>query len=175
MAESWVARNEAELLPEGSSSDDALSDWLKKGSVPISLHEPRRHMESDLMRYQFLANVARYGAAPRISELPDQLLPEHKNITKENVPFVDRFKVQQWDRPSSTVASHISKDGHYYIHPDPAQMRSLTVREAARLQTFPDDYFFSGTRTAQYHQVGNAVPPLLAYKIAAKVADVLGP
>ncbi len=158
----------------GSDSAPALRQWLRRSDVVPSLHEARGHMELDLARYRYLAEMAERGLFPRVHELPVQLKPRHKNVDREDTPFVDRFKVQQWDKPSSTIASHIAKDGHYYIHPDPKQMRSLTVREAARLQTFPDDYFFCGPRTAQYHQVGNAVPPLLAHLIAGKVADILG-
>lgn len=178
MAASVAARdtNGAPVVVETSPSElpEELRVWLTGRGAAITQHEPRGHMESDLARYGYLARLAAHGLAPRVGELPKEMQPNHRNVRRVGTPFVDRFKVQQWGNPSSTIASHIAKDGHYYIHPDPQQMRSLTVREAARLQTFPDDYYFAGPRTSQYHQVGNAVPPLLAYKIAMKVADVLG-
>jgi DNA (cytosine-5)-methyltransferase 1 len=142
--------------------------WVRDTEVTVWLnHETRSHMTSDLGRYLYAAVFAEQrGYSPKGHKefALKGLAPEHANW--ESGKFADRFRVQLNDLPSTTVTSHISKDGHYFIHPDPTQCRSLTVREAARLQTFPDNYFFQGNKTQQYHQVGNAVPSLLANKIA---------
>jgi DNA (cytosine-5)-methyltransferase 1 len=138
-------------------------------------HETRGHMEEDLARYLYCATFGKVmGHSPRGAKeiYLDSLAPQHANW--KSGKFADRFKVVLEGKSSKTVTSHISKDGHYFIHYDPMQCRSLTVREAARLQTFPDDYYFEGNRTEQYVQVGNAVPPLLARHIASKVMTVLG-
>lgn len=139
-------------------------------------HEARGHMPSDLRRYMFAATFSQVtNTTPKLSDFPNSLLPNHRNVElgRTGKMFSDRFRVQLPDQPATTITSHISKDGHYFIHYDPAQCRSLSVREAARLQTFPDNYHFEGPRTQQYHQVGNAVPPYLAHQISIIIADVL--
>lgn len=139
-------------------------------------HQSRSHMPSDLRRYMFATVFSEMvGKSPKLADYPGFLLPSHANVTqgKAGTMFSDRFRVQLRNQVSTTITSHISKDGHYYIHYDPFQCRTLTVREAARLQTFPDNYKFEGTRTAQYQQIGNAVPPFIARKIAAIVAEIL--
>lgn len=155
---------------EGNAELDYLRNWYIDNRLNGFInHETRSHIKMDLYRYLYSACFAEIkGRSPKLSDFPEQLYPAHLNISAGVVEnkFGDRFRVQLTNEPSKTVTSHISKDGHYYIHPDPAQCRSLTVREAARLQTFPDNYYFCGPRTQQYHQVGNAVPPYLANQIA---------
>ena len=142
----------------------------------VANHATRSHIAEDLKRYLFAsAFAAEHKRSPTLSDFPVALLPAHRNVRKalKGAMFEDRFRVQLADRPATTVTSHISKDGHYYIHYDPSQCRSLTAREAARLQTFPDNYYFCGGRTAQYQQIGNAVPPYLAKQIAQIVSTIL--
>lgn len=173
-------REQDNLLPRSSTApapirDNRLAAWLVDPRLQtLPNHESRGHMPGDLARYAFAAAFAEvFDRSPKADEFPKDLAPDHRNW--ESGKFADRFRVQTWKAPSTTVTSHISKDGHYFIHPDPAQCRSLTVREAARLQTFPDNYFFEGNRTQQYVQVGNAVPPLLARQIAELLAELLDP
>lgn len=159
-------------------SSEYRKDWYCDDRLGgVCNHVSKAHMTKDLYRYAYAASYTKlYGFSPTLRKFPKDLLPEHLSVVyalQEHGHFSDRFRVQAADRPSTTVVSHISKDGHYYIHPDPTQCRSLTVREAARLQTFPDNYYFMGPRTAQYVQVGNAVPPLLAEQIGRIVYGVL--
>lgn len=158
-------------LKEGSNP--LFNSWYKDIRLDgILNHETRTHLKEDLGRYLFSSLYLKaMGNFPRLKDYPEWLLPKHKNA-KKGEKFADRFRTQKPDQAATTVTSHISKDGHYFIHYDPRQCRSLTVREAARIQTFPDNYYFCGSRTHQYHQVGNAVPPFLAKQIAKVVLDI---
>lgn len=167
-------------LPESARRKQlrATPDWYRdRNTSLLTNHESRSHMPSDIIRYMFVSAFGKVtGASPQLSDFPICLLPAHKNVDPKNIKesiFKDRFRVQVGHRHSMTITSHIAKDGHAFIHYKPKQCRSLSVREAARLQTFPDTYVFLGNRTSQYTQVGNAVPPRLANQIADVVAMVL--
>lgn len=157
-------------------SGHILYNWyIDQNLTGISHHVSRKHLLQDLKRYLFAALYTQLNHRfPKLNDyklFDEDLLPDHENVNSGK--FTDRFRVQLPNRPATTITSHISKDGHYFIHYDPSQCRSLTVREAARIQTFPDNYIFCGSRTEQFHQVGNAVPPYLAYQIAQIVSNLL--
>ncbi|MCA6075596.1 DNA cytosine methyltransferase [Fulvivirga sedimenti] len=175
-----------EFIKCDSSLEDnhPLHEWYKSLNhqgfeiwklAGIANHESRAHLTQDLMRYLFASlYVEKNDTFPRLKDYAKhakELVPDHENVNSGK--FTDRFRVQLKNKPATTITSHISKDGHYFIHYDPKQCRSLTVREAARIQTFPDNYLFRGSRTQQFHQVGNAVPPHLAYKMGKIVASML--
>jgi DNA (cytosine-5)-methyltransferase 1 len=151
-----------------------INDYLKKtetrnGVDFVTQHITRQHNERDLEIYSIVIDKWLNGKERlKYDELPKRL-QTHKNV----LAFLDRYKVVDPTGHSHTVVAHISKDGHYYIYPDKKQVRSISVREAARIQSFPDDYFFEGGRTAAFKQIGNAVPRLMAEKIAEALKKLL--
>lgn len=148
---------------------------LRNGVDVLTQHVARPHREQDKEIYKIA--VQRWEKKQERLNYND--LPERLKTHQNRTSFFDRFKVVAADLPySQTVVAHISKDGHYYIHPDIKQNRSLSVREAARLQSFPDNYYFEGeregaNRTAAFKQIGNAVPPLMANAIAKSIKELL--
>lgn len=142
---------------------------LRNGVDFVTQHIARPHNNRDLAIYKIAINKwLNKSERLKYPDLPNEL-KNHKNESS----FVDRFKVVDPNGLSHTMVAHIAKDGHHYIYPDPKQIRSLSVREAARIQSFPDDYYFEGGRTAAFRQIGNAVPPLMSFAIADKVKELL--
>jgi DNA (cytosine-5)-methyltransferase 1 len=160
------------------SKQPELFEWLhcdhKIGGV--ANHRSRRHLQSDLLRYMFSASWAKAHSqntspSPRSQDFPKALTPAHGNWNTGH--HADRFRTIEANQVPHTITSHLRKDGHAQIHFDVSQNRSMTVREAARIQTFPDNYYFEGSQGWQFQQVGNAVPPFLAKKIALHVLEIM--
>lgn len=141
---------------------------IRNGLDFVTQHIARPNNENDLEIYRIAVDEWNKGKRLNYATLPPRLI-KHNN-TKS---FTNRFQVVNGQGVSHTVVAHIAMDGHYYIHPDKKQNRSITVREAARIQSFPDDYFFEGSRTAAFKQIGNAVPPLMAERIAEKIKEMI--
>ena len=142
---------------------------IRNGIDFVTQHIARPHNERDLSIYKIAINKwLKKSERLKYPDLPREL-KTHKN---EN-SFVDRYKVVDINGLSHTMVAHIAKDGHYYIYPDLEQIRSISVREAARIQSFPDDFYFEGGRSAAFRQIGNAVPPLMATAIAEAIKEML--
>ena len=155
----------------GEYSDYLRTMKLRSDDDVLTLHKARPNKERDIEIYKKAIEAWNDGKGSRLNY---NSLPEELKTHKNRHSFVDRFKVVEGkDHYCHTMLAHISKDGHYFIHPDIEQHRSITVREAARIQSFPDNYFFEGPRTAQFVQIGNAVPPLMAKGIAEGILTVL--
>ena len=150
-----------------------MSKIREDGFNILTQHETRMHNERDLKIYKIAItkwnNEQKRLCYKELSEEYPELCT-HKNKTS----FTNRFNVIKANKSAShTILAHMAMDGHYYIHPDIEQLRSLSVREGARLQSFPDDFYFEGPRTAQFRQIGNAVPPKMAEQIAKKIKEIL--
>lgn len=157
----------AEAYATEKYSDYLRNNGLRTAEDVLTHHISRPNKERDIEIYIRTIEMWNNGHKRlNYNDLPDEL-KTHRN----RKAFLDRFKVVEGDESCChTILAHISKDGHYFIHPDIKQHRSITVREAARIQSFPDNYFFEGPRTAQFVQIGNAVPPLMAKGIAEGIA-----
>lgn len=151
-----------------AENSDYVNKYFKRiDNVPLTQNFARPHNKRDLEIYKQVSVAKLSGKNLKYNELSPRL-KTHKHDDK----FLDRFKALSWDSPSHTVVAHIAKDGHHYIHPDINQNRSITVREAARLQGFPDDYYFLYSRTSAFTQIGNAVPPILSQKFSKVISEI---
>ena len=146
--------------------NDYLLQIRRKDFGKLYQHVARKHNENDRERYRILSEHGNWQLKDLAEVRPDLVHHDPKH-------FGNRYTVQEWDKPGRTVVAHLYKDGNLFIHPDSVQERTFTVREAARIQSFPDDFFFEGSRTEQFKQVGNAVPPLMAEAFAVTMKEML--
>lgn len=146
-------------------SNDYLQKIRPNGMNSLIDHVARTHNDEDRKRYVAMSK--------NLWDFSTLLLKKPELNHKKQRVFNNSYVVQFWDKPSRTIIAHLYKDGNQFIHPDPNQGRTLTPREAARLQSFPDNFCFYGSRTQQFKQIGNAVPPLMANAIAKSIKTIL--
>ena len=154
------------VIAESKNTKNAYLEKISNDSSLVYNHEARKHNAQDIERYRILSSHKNWQLKDLQNVRPDLVHHDPKH-------FSNRYTVQEWDKPGKTVVAHLYKDGNLFIHPDPEQARTFTVREAARIQSFPDDFVFEGSRTQQYKQVGNAVPPLMAEAFAKTLKNYL--
>ena len=157
--------NKAKLMPFEYTVSNEFIDWVRASASVLFDHVCRTQNNTDTERYQEMARN-HWTFEELLSNRPDL---QHQ---KQRV-FGNSYVVQFWDAPARTIIAHLCKDGNQFIHPDYTQGRSISVREAARLQSFPDDFRFCGAMTQQFKQIGNAVPPLFAFRIASALKKIL--
>lgn len=152
-------------------SDYLKNTGIRNGNSFVTQHITRQHNQKDLKIYKLAIEEMKHGKRLKNSEIPVDMRTQ-----KNTSDFLDRFKVV--DSKPHTLIAHIAKDGHHFIHSDEKQLRSISVREAARIQSFPDNYYFEGfrenqTRSAAFKQIGNAVPPIMAERIAKTIKNLI--
>ena len=162
-------------LPKLRPLDEPISYLGRKLSHSVSDplingHISRFHNKRDIELFKFLeediaSGRMKYTSAKSLKTLYTKLTGKTSNVHK--------YYVLRWDEPSNLIPAHLFKDGLRHIHPDPEQARTITVREAARLQTFPDDYYFNCSQTDAFKMIGNAVPPLFAKKVAYAIYHLI--
>lgn len=161
--------NLPKIYPSKLSPKHSHSVKLNGVTLPKN-HEPRKHSERDIEIFKMLTEDILNGTQQYISS--KALIQLYKEKTGKESKF-HKYHVIREDKPSNTIPAHLYKDGLRHIHPDPKQARTITVREAARIQTFDDDFEFLGSRGDQYKMIGNAVPPKFSKVIAETVSEVL--
>ena len=178
----WTAKELFEDLPALNAGEkNEVANYICEGNEYLNKfeirngidfttqHITRPHNNKDLKIYRMaIEKLEKEGKRLRNDEIPDEIRTQN-NVSS----FLDRFKVVDKSSIAHTMIAHIAKDGHHFIHPDIEQLRSISVREAARIQSFPDDYYFEGSRTSAFTQIGNAVPPLMAFSIAKEIKKQL--